>query len=163
MLERQTIAETRRNKRPLATISIGSVAWSLWGGRQGGGSGRWVKGDPEEFGVLWYLLARRQGSAFCPSERGSKAGGSDQGKLKGFPLLPRAARGRGWDSRCLTVAGPRVQQDLYVLYIPLPPRSTNSPGDGLADPAESPSQPQPSLLLQDQGALNLAPCPGALL
>lgn len=37
MLQRQTIGETRRNKRPFVTISTGSVAWSLRGGRLGGG------------------------------------------------------------------------------------------------------------------------------
>ena len=59
-----------------------------------------MRGDPEKSGVsVWYLLARRRGSALCLPE-GSKSGGAIRGKLKGFHLLPecRAREGLGFQA-----------------------------------------------------------------
>ena len=53
-----------------------------------------MRGDPEKSGVsVWYLLARRRGSALCLPE-GSKSGRSNQRKVEGFSPSSRV-QGKG--------------------------------------------------------------------
>ena len=110
-----------------------------------------MRGDLEKSGVsVWYLLARRRGSALYPSRGVQRQGGAIRGKLKGFHLLPECREREGLDSRCLTVVGPGVTKDLYALYTPSSfAKHQQSPGrpgrrSGVS-PSESRAEPPPSI------------------
>lgn len=93
MLQRQTIGETRRNKRPFVTISTGSVAWSLRGGRLGGGlEGGCEGGSQRRLGVPGTHLPGTGGRPF-PFREGSRGKEDHQRKVEGFS--PSSARGKG--------------------------------------------------------------------
>nr|XP_045228758.1 uncharacterized protein LOC123569046 [Macaca fascicularis] len=69
MLERQTIGETRRNKRPFATISVGCVARSLRGGL-----GERVRKEGEGESERFRVSGTCQAPEVCalPSQQGSE-------------------------------------------------------------------------------------------
>lgn len=123
-----------------------------------------MRGDLEKSGVsVWYLLARRRGSALYPSRGVQRQGGAIRKVERVFTFLS-AGKGRGWDSRCLTVVGPGVPKDLYALYTPSPSaKQQQSPGRPGRRSGVPLSSPEPSLRLQYQDALNVVPLPGRTL
>lgn len=106
-----------------------------------------MRGDLEEFGGLWYLLARRRGSAFYPSRGVQRQGGGIKGKLKGFRLLPQCRVKEGLGFQMFDSCWPK---GLAGFYTPSPSAKHQQPRGDWPKKRSSPSQPQaeppPSIL-----------------
>ena len=113
------------------------------GRTSGRGSGRWVKGDLEEFGVSGTYLPGAGSRPFTLPEGSKGREGAIKGKLKGFHLLPQCRERAGLGFQIFDSCWPRGSAGFVRPFHTLSLQEASTvPGATSPTERSSPSQPR---------------------